>query len=534
MQRLRLTGKNNYMAKNDKKSSQKRGTVASEKSPQPIFGEVLSPSDIMVNALLGGYMGMGSMLGGGALAIPDNPTIVWPRLFWNMPFAMYVYEDMEEKDDMVSANLESRKDNVLSKPWHVEPAGEMLRDKKIAEFVEETLRDYMEFDEVLREMMDAIGDGVTIGEIEWANGRDRVYVKKIHFRQPQLFSFSEQPFGNFAAYGGPQTGQLRLRPGLEMLMGEMNLDPSKSLEEQLPYKWLVNSFRPKWGNRWGSPTKRRCFWWTWFKKGGLRAWLKMLEKGPGTVVAEYDQGEADAAKALGLAQAVMEESMVAKPKRVSLNVLEHVRGQMGSMHKDLVDDVCNNALTRIIKGQTLTSRGGEGGSGSRALGQVHERVDQKKTEVDAKCAMSALNARGGIVEAITVFHFGPQDSYPKVKIHYEPGADKKLTSDVIDRAHGWGLKIPTAHVYDELEIREPIDGEEVLPPPTKPPAAVDKLGESAAFAEFAEESRELIDLLKGVKKKSRDKSASTPPSKLNSKTERFKRLRPSMIEFSDD
>src|SRR5229473_1233532 len=105
----------------EKKSFQKRGAGA-EKPPQPILGEVLSPSDIMVNALLGGYMGMGSMLGGGAITIPDNPTIVWPQLFWNMPFAMYVYEDMEEKDDMVSANLESRKDNVLSKPWHVEPA----------------------------------------------------------------------------------------------------------------------------------------------------------------------------------------------------------------------------------------------------------------------------------------------------------------------------------------------------------------------------------------------------------------------------
>src|SRR6185312_2464807 len=126
-----------------------------------------------------------------------------------------------------------------------EPASDKLRDKKIAEFVEESLRDYMEFDEVLREMMDAIGDGVTIGEIEWANGRDRVYPTKVHFRQSQLFSFSVQPFGNFAAYGGPQTGPLRLRPGLEMVLSELGLDPNKSLEEQMPYKWLVNSFRPK-------------------------------------------------------------------------------------------------------------------------------------------------------------------------------------------------------------------------------------------------------------------------------------------------
>src|SRR4051794_18859399 len=105
------------------------GKNKSQKSPEPTFGEVLSSSDMMINMLTAGYMGMGSMLGGGAIAIPDNPTVVWPQLFWNMPFAMYVYEDMEEKDDMVSANLESRKDNVLSKPWHVDPASDKLRDK---------------------------------------------------------------------------------------------------------------------------------------------------------------------------------------------------------------------------------------------------------------------------------------------------------------------------------------------------------------------------------------------------------------------
>src|ERR1041385_2751194 len=139
----------------------------------PIIGEMLSPSDAMVNMLTAGYMGMGSMLGGGLIAIPDNPTDVWPQLFWNHPFAQYVYFDMEEKDDIVSANLGSRKNNLLSKPWHIAPAGDKLREKKIAEFVEETLRDYMEFDQMLREMMDSPGDGVTIGEVEWQNGRDR-------------------------------------------------------------------------------------------------------------------------------------------------------------------------------------------------------------------------------------------------------------------------------------------------------------------------------------------------------------------------
>src|ERR1041385_841482 len=496
---------------NGKNKSEKRGAAALQKSPQPVIGEVLSPSDMMINSLSSGFMGMGSMLGGGAIAIPDNPTIVWPQLFWNMPFAMYVYEDMEEKDDMVGANLESRKDNVLSKSWHIQPASDKLRDKKIAEFVEECMRDYMSFDEIAREQLDMIGDGVTIGEPEWANGRDRAYVKKIHFRPQSLFSFSEQPFGYFASYGGPQTGELRVRPGLEFYLQEKNLDPTKSLEAQMPYKWMVSTFAPRWGNRWGRPTKRRCFWWAWFKKGGLRAWLRMLEKGPGTIVVPYSRGGAkdEQQKALGAGQAIMEEAQVAVPEQMieKIKLLEHVRGQMGSMHRELVDDLCNNAITRIIKGQTLTSRGNEGGRGSNALGQVHERVDQRKTEIDSKCLMGAWNAEGGIIEGLVVFQFGPQDSYPKLKIHYEPGADKKLASDTADRALSWGMPVSKKQIREDLELREPEDEEDTLqlPPKTQGQGGeVDNLGESAAFAEA--ELGEFKDLLaKLVKKKSRQR-----------------------------
>src|SRR5258708_21331520 len=114
----------------------------------------------------------------------------------------------------------------------------------------------------------------------------------------------------------------------------------------------------------------------------------------------------------------MEENMVAKPKRVSVEILEHVRGQMGSMHKDLVDDVCNNAIARIILGQTLTSRGSEGG-GSRALGEVHERVAQKKTEVDAKSLMTAVNTQ--FVWPLVLYNFGPVEKQPICWIQYEPG-----------------------------------------------------------------------------------------------------------------
>src|SRR5258708_1296752 len=110
-----------------------------KKNNQPVLHEVLSPTDMM----LSGYMGMGGGLGGGRLHIPENPTVVFDQLFWNYPFAMYVYRDMEIKDAKVGGDLETRKESVLAKERMVIPASDKLRDRKVAAFVEETLENHM-------------------------------------------------------------------------------------------------------------------------------------------------------------------------------------------------------------------------------------------------------------------------------------------------------------------------------------------------------------------------------------------------------
>ncbi len=131
-----------------------------KKNLVPVFGEVLSPTDMM----LSGYMAMGGGLGGGRILIPDNPTFVFDQLFWNYPFAMYVYRDMEIKDAKIGGDLETRKDAVLALERMVIPASDKRQDRKVAEFIKESLENYMggslvagqlPFENMLREMMDA-------------------------------------------------------------------------------------------------------------------------------------------------------------------------------------------------------------------------------------------------------------------------------------------------------------------------------------------------------------------------------------------
>lgn len=430
---------------------------------------------------------------------------------------------------MVASCLDARKENVLAKPRHVRPASSKRRDGKIAEFIEETLGgiinpgtgDRFGFDNVLWEALDFIGRGLTIGEVVWGAAGDRVYILDVKFKPQHLFTFGEGMLAPYSTgiYPYPQTGPLRLRPGM-MIDG---WDFERPLPEK---KFFVHSFRPRYGNRWGSPLLRKVFWLSWFKRANVKNWLRYGEKGAGTVVSRYNDGAnpAEQQTALDAARAVFEESVAALPKKFILEVQEHVRTSMGSSFKEFVDEFCNNGIARVIRGQTLTSRGSEGGGGSRALGQVHQQVEAVKTEVDAKNLMMAVNTK--LVWPLTLYNFGPVEKPPVWFISYEPGADQAKLAETLYRLWQMYLPIPRSFIYNTFQVPTPDEGDEVLPPPPtdatpQPDDAGETDKEAGGFAENEKKTRP-------------GASAPKPRTQPGLRKERFGKLRPSMIRFSED
>lgn len=481
---------------------------------EALTGEILS------SQRMSQYMAFGGGLGGGMIHIPEDPSLVWNQLDWNYPFAMFVYRDIEKKDDKVSSDLDTRKEAVLAKERFVKPASETAQDKKAAEFIGETLEGFMGggdglrfgFDNFLWEALDAVGKGVAIGENIFDVASDRIYIRDVRFKPQFLFSFAEGELAPYQSYALPQTGPLRLRADLGFMIE--GVDATQPLPDN---KFFVHTFRPYQGNRWGSPLIQRVFWLSWFKRAGIKQWLRYLERGAGTVLAKYDSGAAKEEKQIALeaAQAVAEESAAAISKRFEVESLENVRQSLGSAHKELTDEYCNNGIARVILGQTLTSRGSEGG-GSRALGEVHERVAARKTETDAKSLMLAVNTQ--LVFPLTLLNVGPVERPPIWTIKYESGGDLKLMSEILYRA--WQMRVPIGKkfYYASLQMPEPEEDEEMLEPPAQneEDEAVPG-GESSSFTEG--------DL---VKKKSSNRRSKLPILK----KERFARLRPSMIESS--
>jgi phage gp29-like protein len=486
-------------------------------STEPVFNEILS-SD-----LLYGYQQFAYNLNTVGLNA-WNPSELWEQMQWNPWLSMIVYTDLEMKDDAIISALDTRKDAVLAKARRVLPASDKLQDRKIAEFVQETLEGYFVeregrytgLDQTLFEMLDSVSKGVAIGEILFGDGGDRVYISEVKYKPQHMFSFADGPLAAFStpSYLGMQTGPLRLRQGIAELagVGENGLLPEMY--------FVVASYRPQYSNRWGTATLKKCFWLSWFKRQAFKQWLRYLEKGSGSVVARYPDGAgpAEQGKALDAARAVNEESAVALANKFNIEVMEHVRQSLGGAFQGLSDDMCNNGIFRIINGQTLTTRGSEGG-GSRSLGDVHQQVRAEKTEWDARFLMHNVNK--SFVRPIVLFKYGPSAKPPRWVIDYDPKRDQSAESIVDERLHGLGLPMTKKYFYNKYQVPEPGKGEELLEAPVNESApATPSTGVDPA-ADFAEK-----------KAPPAEGSSGQPSSNSTSKITRFSKLRPYMIGSS--
>ncbi len=451
--------------------------------------------EVMPSDTMGGYFNY-------AYNIPnfasDDPSSIWEQLRWNPWLSMAAYEDMELKDAAIASALATRKDGVLAKARSVLPASNMQADARVANFVDEMLNSFFDsgvqsaggyfgFDNFLLEALDAVGKGVSVGEIIWADGGDSIFIRDVRFKPQHLFSFGDTGAASYSAstFLYPQTGALKLRDGI----GGVGLASNQALPEA---KFFVHSYRPRYSNRWGSPLLREVFWASWFKRAAAKQWLRYLEKGSGSVVARYHDGasESEQSRALDAALAVNEESAVALPSKFQLEVLEHVRN-IGDAHKAFVSDFCDAEIARVILGQTLTSRGSEGG-GSRALGEVHNEVRGEKIEADAKSLMMAVNTR--LVFPLVMLNFGAVKRPPVWTIKYNPQQDLSATSVWLARLWEMGLPVKKSYIYNTFQLPEvAAEDEDILPPPSEsskdlslPASGVD----SASFAESKKKDTE--------------------------------------------
>ena len=101
---------------------------------------------------------------------------------------MELFEEMEEKDPHLFSQLQTRKNAVTGLDYEVIPFdSDDPRDKEIAEFVEAQLGGIEGFEDIMLDLLDAIGKGFAVSEIMWGYDEGHVVVREIKSRHQKRF-----------------------------------------------------------------------------------------------------------------------------------------------------------------------------------------------------------------------------------------------------------------------------------------------------------------------------------------------------------
>ena len=145
---------------------------------------------------------------------------------------------------------------------------------------------------------------------------------------------------------------------------------------------------------------------------------------------------------------------------VKLNILDGVTGSADSMPQSHLMDVADRACDILLLGQTLTTD--NTGTGSRALGEVHEGIRVEVIQSVASWVSAILTEQ--LIPAIVRLNFGavPAEDMPFAEITIPRVKDTKAAAERFKILVETGVKMPAKWVYEELEIPEPVDGEDIF------------------------------------------------------------------------
>lgn len=329
----------------------------------------------------------------GPLLVPQDTVLL--QLGGNL----LAYEDVL-RDDQVMSTFQQRRLAVVSTPWEVQPGGSALKDKKAAEFLTEVITK-IGFDNLTEKMLYGTFYGYSVGECLWAYDGTYITLDKIKVRKARRFRFAPN-------------GDLHMLTYANMLPGEL-MPPRKF--------WAFACGADNDDEPYGLGLAHWLYWPVFFKKNGIKLWLKFLDKfAQPTGVGKYPRGsqQADISKLLGALQAISTDSGIAIPEGMAIELLEAARS--GTVDYSTLHDKMNQAISKVVLGQMMTSEAV--GGHNKADVQMQVRQDLVRADADMICDSFTLT----VATWLTEWNF-PGAAIPKLRRIIEEPEDLKARAE---------------------------------------------------------------------------------------------------------
>lgn len=386
-----------------------------------------------------------------------------------------LFDDMEERDGHLFAELSKRRRSVLGLEWSLMPPRDASQaEVKAAADLDARLRDTLDMENVLFDLTDAIGKGFACLEIDWQRDGKGWWMQTLHRRPQRWFTVPQD-----------NRNELRLRD---------NSAPNGA--PLWPLGWMVHRHDARSGWLPETALFRVLAWPYLFKHYSLRDLAEFLEiYGLPLRLGKYPAGASKKEKAT-LMRAVMAVGHAAAgiiPQGMEIDFQNATEGRSDPFRAMM--DWAEATTSKAIVGQTLTSQSGQNGEGSRALGEVHNDVRHDITVSDAKQLQPTLTQQ--LVQPLALLNGYITDPTraPRFVFDVAETEDIKLYADSLPALVNIGVQIPKGWANEKLGIPVPAADDDVLQPaPVSPAPVALKAAQRVALKTATDEQPAAADL----------------------------------------
>lgn len=366
-----------------------------------------------------------------------------------------LFEDMEERDTHIFAEMGKRKRALLTLDWRVDPPPDAsAAEKTLAEYAEQRLNMLTDLEDVVLDALTAIGHGFSCLELTWGRIEGEVLPTAIDHRPQSWFVMDRAT-----------RTQIRLR------------GTGTDGEELQPFGWIVHQHKSRSGYLARAGLYRALVWPYLFRNYASRDLAEFLEiyglplrlgKYPANATQDERRTLLNAVVNIGHAAAgIIPEGML-------IEFQEAAKGQHDPFMAMI--EWCERSVSKAILGQNIGQDSAR--KGSLAGATVDDEVRKDILTSDARQLQGTLTR--DLIYPILALNKGLADirRCPRLVFDVREVEDLGIFAESLPKLAGIGMRIPARWAHEKLAIPEPDEDEEVLstgkPVPPVPPVAAAK------------------------------------------------------------
>lgn len=404
-----------------KKKNKSLNRAETSKLATPIMNEVATPQVGGVRQVVSGHPADGMT--------PQRLARILRAAAEGEPEAYFeLAEDIEERDPHYLSVLATRRRSVSQLPITVKPASDSAEHKKHAALLQRWV-DKRVLRASLFDMLDAIGKGLSILEIDWKYQGGDMLPNQLIWRPQRWFTFDRA-----------DGETLLLRDGAAGI-------------PLVPHKFVIHRHKSKSGLTIRSGIARVALWAWMFKSFTTKDWAIFCQNyGQPIRIGKYGRGATEAEKdVLWRAVSGIAGDCAAIVPREMLIEFHEVGSKSSST--DMYErraDWLDRQTSKLVLGQTTTT---DAVSGGHAVSQEHRLVQEDIETDDAGMVTDTLQQQ--LVPLIIDFNFGPQDVYPTLMVGRPDEVPLGVFADAFDKLAKHGLTAEETYMRDRLGIPTP-------------------------------------------------------------------------------